>query len=83
MVIKKQDVKTFTYHGTDEMIKFNVKKIPPVHKDFKGTLKLKDGREVKATGKWLGRIWNWWYQARKDEIETSCLVTVSNQLGRS
>jgi hypothetical protein len=83
MNIKEKDVNTFTYEGRDNMIDFNSDKIPPVHKDFIAQLKLKNGKTINAPSKWRKKIWKWWYEVRKDEIETNVLVSVSNQmLGR-
>ena len=80
MKISKKDIKTFTYKGNDNMIKFTRDKIPNVHKDFKATLKLKNGKEVKAPPDWRRRIWYWWYQERKDQIETDVLLQASKQM---
>jgi hypothetical protein len=63
----KKNVLTFTYHGSDKMITFK-KTIPKVHKDFKCTFKLKNGKEIKATGKSRERIWKFWYNARENEL---------------
>ena len=78
-MVKQSDVSTYTYEATPEMMTMK-DEVPPVHKDFKATLKLKDGREIKAPKTWRLKIWTWWYKARKDEIETSVLLQVSRQL---
>ena len=74
-------VDTFLYEGNDSMINFESsgppKKIP---KAFKAQLRLRNGRVVDAPPAWRRIIWNWWHEARKDEIETNVLLQASRQM---
>lgn len=80
---KGSDVVTFTYDGRDDMIDLDSEKIPHVHKDFKATLKLKDGRKVEPSKTWVNKIWNWWYNERRGELikrNNRALVDVANSM---
>jgi hypothetical protein len=66
--ITQDMVKTYTYDGSDDMINLDSEDIPKVHKKFKATLKLKDGRTVPAPREWREMIWKWWYNSRYDEL---------------
>ena len=80
MPITKNNIKTFTYEGRDDMIDFKNPEVPSVHKDFKATLKLKDGTEVEATRVWRKRIWTWWYKERREEITKNVLIAFSKSV---
>ena len=80
MNIKKEDVKTFLYEGNDEMIDFENDNIPKPSSDFKAQLRLKNGKIVIAPSEWRGRIWEWWYFNRKNEIQGSILIQVGRSL---
>lgn len=84
MAIDASMIATYTYKGRDEMIDLDAKR-PPLkpHKDFKATLKLKDGREVPAPKSWRNKIWNWWYQERQNELikrNNRAMVDVANSM---
>ena len=80
MTIKKEDVETFLYEGNDEMIDFGNNKIPTIHPNFVAQLKLKNGNIVKASSYWRDKIWNWWYAARKVEIQDSILLQAARSM---
>lgn len=83
VTFKGSEVVTFTYDGRDDMIDTGSEKIPRVHKDFKATLKLKDGREVEPSKTWRSKIWNWWYGERYNELvkrNNRALVDVANSM---
>ena len=80
---KGSEIVTFTYDGRDDMIDLDAEKIPPVHKSFKATLKLKDGREVEPSKAWRNKIWNWWYHERYNELvkrNNRAMVDVANSM---
>ena len=81
--VKKSDIKTFTYDGSDDMINLDVMKIPPVNKTFKATLKLKNGKEIPAPDEWRLKIWKWWYRERQYELirnQNRAFVDVANSM---
>lgn len=80
VVINNEDIVSYTYDGTDSMIDFNSEKVPPVNLKFKAKLRLKNGKLVEAPPEWRKKIWNWWYNTRKDEIQTNILVQVKNDM---
>ncbi|MCK4526276.1 hypothetical protein KAW18_02795 [candidate division WOR-3 bacterium] len=83
MNIKKEDIKTFLYKGNDKMIDFGSDKIPLPPSVFKALLCLKNGKQITAPTEWRIRIWNWWYAARKAEIEDDVLIQAAySMLGR-
>ena len=84
MVIDKSMIATFTYKGRDDMIDLDSDNVPrKPHKNFKATLKLKDGRELPASKSWRNKIWNWWYQERQAELikrSNRSMVDVANSM---
>jgi hypothetical protein len=84
MAIDQSMIATYTYKGRDDMIDLNSEKIPQKpHKDFKATLKLKDGREVLASKSWRTKIWYWWYEERQNELikrNNRAMVDVANSM---
>lgn len=80
MKIEREDIRTFTYEGTDAMINFKSDKLPKVPKDFKATVKLKNGKEVTAPKEYRDQIWHWWYLFRKDELSRNLLHQVANDM---
>lgn len=75
----KEEVETFLYEGDNNMINFNTNKIPNCPPSFKAELKLKGGKTITAPSEWRKKIWKWWHEARKYEIEKDVLI----QAGRS
>jgi hypothetical protein len=81
--VKIEDISSYTYKGNDKMIDLESDKIPPVHKNFKASLKLKSGREIPASRSWRDKIWCWWYQKRKDELivkSNHAIIDVANSM---
>lgn len=74
MKIKEADVKTFIYEGKDTMINFNSDKIPKCPKAFIAKLKLYNGKVITAPQDWRDKIWKWWHEARKDELQYKLLM---------
>ena len=79
-MVKKEDVVTFLYEGRDDMINFNSKRVPGTPKDFIAQLRLKSGKIIDAPKSWRRKIFKWWHEARKGEIEDSALIEVANQM---
>lgn len=52
-------------------------KCPP---NFKAKLKLKSGDIITAPPVWRNKIWKWWHEARKGEIEGSVLVRAGRSM---
>ena len=84
MAIDQSMIATYTYKGRDDMIDLDSERIPrKPHKDFKATLKLKDGREVLASKSWRAKIWYWWYEERQNELikrNNRAMVDVANSM---
>ena len=80
MNIKKEDVETFLYEGNDKMIVLSTNKVPKIPNDFVAQLQLKNGEVVDAPSVWRKKIWDWWYTARKAEIQDSALVQVAHSM---
>lgn len=78
MNIKKEDIRSFLYEGTDRMIDFNTKEVPPIHFEFVAKLHLRNGTIVIAPTDWRKKIWNWWYVVRKAEIENNILIQAAH-----
>jgi len=76
MNIKKDEIKTFIYEGNDKMIDFNVKKTPKCPKEFKAQLRLINGKIVDAPPNWRQKIWEWWFWARRNEIEYNLIMNL-------
>ncbi len=82
-MVRKDEIKTFTYWGSDDMIDFGSDDIPRVHRDFKATLKLKNGTVIPATRYWRRKIWEWWYIERKQEIKNAMLLNTTRKMVRT
>ena len=81
MEIKEKDVENFLYEGNDNMIKWGTDKTPNVvPKKFVAKLRLKNGKVIKAPLKWRIKIWRWWHDNRKIEIQDNCIISVSDQM---
>ena len=84
MTIQKSDIVSFTYDGSDDMIDLKTDKVPKTpHKNFKSMLKLKDGSMVVPPDSWMKKIWNWWYNERRNELITKSnhvMVDVANSM---
>lgn len=80
MNIKNEHVEIFLYEGNDEMIDLGKDRLPKTSRDFVAQLKLKNGKIVDAPSEWRDKIWNWWYTARKVEIQDSVLIQAAHSM---
>ena len=81
--LRSDEPYSFTYEGDDSMIDLNKEEIPEPHPDFKATLKYRiEGEIVEkvADTEYRKKIWEWWYDNRRDEIRNSVIKDVANQL---
>jgi hypothetical protein len=79
-----REVVGVSYDGNDLMINSFSKDapIPEVHKDFKAHLRLKNGILVDATPNWRKKIWTWFVEERRKEIESAVVTLKVRTLGR-
>ncbi len=80
-MVSREDVVSFNYRGDDSMISFRAKKIPKCPKEFKAEVVLRSGEVVDA--RIVGyryRIWEWWYESRKQEMENAVIVQAARSM---
>lgn len=80
-MVRREDVVSFKYKGDDSMISFKAKKTPKCPKEFRAEVVLRSGEIVDA--RMVGyryKIWEWWYESRKREIEEDILIQAARSM---